>query len=362
VDALIVGRKTVGNPPPILTRASVAPERWQEGCVLIRINRLTKRYSRHTVLSEVDLYAERGGIHGLIGVSGAGKSTLLRCINGLERYDSGSLRVDGIEVAGLRQADLRAFRKTIGMIFQDFALLERKTVAENVALPMECWGALKKARRLKAEELLDLVGILDKKDAYPRELSGGQKQRVAIARALTLEPKVLLCDEATSALDPKTTRSVLGLLDDINKKLGITILLVTHEMNVVKAVCDRMSIMRDGRVVASDSVENIFSDEPEALRSLIGAQTVEAPESRSAVDITLLNGDMESPVLSALARDLGVDFSLLSARVDVCRGRRVAHVHIAVQADRREQVIAYLNAKGVRARAPAVMNEREDPE
>ncbi len=157
---------------------------------MIRILGLTKSYGAHTVLSDVHLFVERGEIHGLIGESGAGKSTLLRCINCLEEYDAGSLTVDGMEISRLRKADRRAFRKTIGMIFQDFALLERKTAIENAILPMECWGAPKSLRRAKAEELLDLVGILDKRDARPRELSGGQKQRVAIARALTLEPKV----------------------------------------------------------------------------------------------------------------------------------------------------------------------------
>ena len=320
---------------------------------MIRINGLTKAYEGRTVLSEVDLRAERGEIHGLIGVSGVGKSTLLRCVNGLEGYDAGSLRVDGVEIAALRPAELREFRKTVGMIFQDFALLERKTVLENVSLPMECWGVSKPKRCSRAEELLDLVGILDKRDAHPRALSGGQKQRVAIARALTLDPKVLLCDEATSALDPRTTRSVLDLLDDINRQLGITILVVTHEMDVVKAVCHRMSILQEGKVVASDSVENVFVDEPEALLSLVGAPAVAVPANRSGINVTLRNGDLEGSVLSALARDLGVDFSLLSARADVLRGKRIAHVYLAVDPLREEQVVAYLVDRGIRVRALA---------
>jgi len=319
--------------------------------VLIHATGLSKAYGDLSVLTDIDLKIAPGEIHGLIGVSGVGKSTLLRCINGLEPYDTGSLRVDNVELAGLTVPKLRAFRKSIGMIFQDFALLERKTVLENVALPMECWGTPKADRVSRALELLDLVGILGKQDARPRELSGGQKQRVAIARALALEPKVLLCDEATSALDPRTTRSVLSLLDDINGQLGITILIVTHEMEVVKAVCDRMSIMEDGRIVATGAVQDLFVEEPTALRTLIGAAEITAPPGKAVINVVLRNGNLESPVLSTMARDLSIDFSLLSSRVDVCRNSRITHVYIAVDKSRESQVLAYLAARDVLARS-----------
>lgn len=327
---------------------------------MIRATGLSKAYGDLSVLSDIEVEIAPGEVHGLIGMSGAGKSTLLRCVNGLEPYDSGSLRVDGVELAGLTVPALRAFRKTIGMIFQDFALLERKTVLDNVALPMECWGVSKADRVSRALELLDLVGMLGKQNARPRELSGGQKQRVAIARALALEPKVLLCDEATSALDPRTTRSVLSLLDDINAQLGITILIVTHEMEVVKTACDRMSIMEDGRIVASGLVQDLFIEEPPALRRLIGAATIVAPPGKAVINVVLRNGNLESPVLSAIARDLSVDFSLLSSRVDVCRGSRIAHVYIAVDESRESQVLAYLAARDVLARSFAPGFEEEE--
>jgi D-methionine transport system ATP-binding protein len=181
-----------------------------------------------------------------MGKSGAGKSTLLRCINGLESFQRGEIHVGGISVGRLNDRELRRLRGSIGMIFQDFALLERKTVFENVCLPMECWKYPLKERRDKALSLLRNMGLEDKIDSMPSELSGGQKQRVAIARALTLDPRVLLCDEATSALDPQITKSILALLAKINRELGITVVIVTHEVDVVKRVCDRAAIIADG--------------------------------------------------------------------------------------------------------------------
>ncbi|MDY4253392.1 ATP-binding cassette domain-containing protein, partial [Clostridium sp.] len=197
---------------------------------MIEIKNVNKYFGENQVLTDVSVDIEQGEIFGIIGHSGAGKSTLLRCINRLETFDTGSIVVDGNNVGNLNEKELRDLRKNLGMIFQHFSLLERKTVFENVALPMECFGFPKDEIKRRVEELLDLVGILDKKDDKPRNLSGGQKQRVAIARALTMSPSVLLCDEATSALDPKTTNSILSLLQEINEKLGITIVMVTHQM------------------------------------------------------------------------------------------------------------------------------------
>lgn len=317
---------------------------------MIEISSLTKSYGTQTVLSNVDLSVSNGQVHGLIGVSGVGKSTLLRCINGLEGFDAGNLHVDGVDIASLGTQDLRSFRKSIGMIFQNFALLERKTAIENVMLPMECWGRPREKRLRRAEELLDLVGILEKRDARPRALSGGQKQRVAVARALALEPKVLLCDEATSSLDPRTTKSVLALLADINAELGITILVVTHEMDVIKTICDRMSIMEDGSVVASGPVEELFIHEPPPLTSLIGRVELPVPEGHSAINVTLRERDLNGTVLADLAKDLGIPFSLISARVDVCRGNRIAHVYLAVRDEHRTPVLEYLEHAGVLGR------------
>ena len=228
---------------------------------MIEITNLQKTFedSDLTVLKDISLKIEHGDIYGLVGRSGAGKSTLLRCINGLTGYQGGSLKVDGCEVKELSGLRLREFRKNIGMIFQQFSLLERKTVYDNVALPMECWGWPKQKRDQKVKELLELVGLKEKLYVKPRTLSGGQKQRVAIARALTMDPKILLCDEATSALDPKTTNSILDLLLKINKELKITIVIVTHQMSVVRKICSHVAIMKSGEIVETGSVSEIFS-------------------------------------------------------------------------------------------------------
>lgn len=219
---------------------------------MIEILNLQKFYGDTKVLRDINVEIDKGDIYGLLGVSGAGKSTLLRCINGLESYEAGSLKVNDVEVKNLNEKELRAFRKNIGMIFQQFSLLERKTVYENVALPMECWGYKKQDIDKKVKELLELVELGDKIKSKPKELSGGQKQRVAIARALTLDPQILLCDEATSALDPSITNSILELLKKINRELGITIVVVTHQMNVVKQVCNKMAILSKGNLEAKE--------------------------------------------------------------------------------------------------------------
>ncbi|MDX9961886.1 MAG: ATP-binding cassette domain-containing protein, partial [Aliarcobacter sp.] len=201
---------------------------------MININNLNKHYGSIKVLNNISINIKKGEIFAIVGHSGAGKSTLMRCINGLEDYTDGSLMVNDKEIKTLKKDELREFRKNIGMIFQHFSLIQRKTVFENIALPMQLWGYKKEEISKKVKELLVLVGLEEKIDSYPKELSGGQKQRVAIARALTLDPQILLSDDATSALDPNTTTSILNLLKQINEKLDITIILVTHEMEVVK--------------------------------------------------------------------------------------------------------------------------------
>ena len=217
---------------------------------MIEIKHLHKVWDndKTVVLKDISVTIQDGEIYALVGRSGAGKSTLLRCINGLTDYQSGSLRVDGREIKGLGEKEIRNLRRRIGMIFQQFSLLERETVYNNVALPMKCWKYPKAGIDKKVRELLDLVGLSDKAGVRPRNLSGGQKQRVAIARALTMEPNILLCDEATSALDPKTTLSILDLLKEINRKIGITIVVVTHQMEVVRKICRRACIMEHGEV------------------------------------------------------------------------------------------------------------------
>jgi D-methionine transport system ATP-binding protein len=233
---------------------------------MIKIAALKKSYDKDVILENINLNIKKGDIYGLVGASGAGKSTLLRCINGLVGYDSGSLVVDGVDLKKLNNEELMEFRKNIGMVFQQFSLLERLTVYENVDLPMKCCKYSKEDRQKKVNELLDLVGLLDKKDSRPGELSGGQKQRVAIARALTLDPKILLFDEATSALDPNTANSILHLVRKINEEFGLTVIVVAHQMEVVRKVCNKMALLKDGELIADGEVTDIFMNEPEELR------------------------------------------------------------------------------------------------
>ena len=216
-----------------------------------------------TAVTDVDLTIERGDVYGIVGYSGAGKSTLVRVINLLQRPTTGSVIVDGTNLTDLVPKALRKKRKSIGMIFQHFNLMASRTIADNVAFPLKGSGLSKQEIEAKVAHLLALVGILDKKDAYPSQLSGGQKQRVAIARALANDPKILLCDEATSALDPKTTLSILELLQEVNLKLGITIVIITHEMQVVKEICNKVAVMENGRVIERGDVIDIFN-EPKA--------------------------------------------------------------------------------------------------
>ena len=216
---------------------------------VVRIVDLKRRFGQTPAVDGVSLTVRKGEILGIIGRSGAGKSTLIRCLNGLERPDSGQIFVEGREITGLSERDLQPLRRRIGMIFQHFNLLSAKSVEDNVALPLKIEGRPKAERLKRAAELLELVGLADKAKAYPASLSGGQKQRVGIARALAARPALLLSDEATSALDPETTRSILALLKDINQKLGLTILLITHEMEVIRTIADRVAVIDAGRIV-----------------------------------------------------------------------------------------------------------------
>ncbi|WP_281286763.1 methionine ABC transporter ATP-binding protein [Catellatospora sichuanensis] len=222
-------------------------------------------------LDGVDLHVAPGEVYGVVGRSGAGKSTLLRAVNLLERPDSGTVRVAGRELTALAPGELRAARRRIGMIFQQFHLLSARTVAANVALPLELAGVPRSQRAGRVRELLDLVGLADKAREYPGRLSGGQRQRVAIARALATDPAVLLCDEATSALDPYTTVEILHLLRDLNRRLGLTILLITHDLGVVERICDRAGVLEAGRLVESGPVDGLLGRPGSALAALAQA-------------------------------------------------------------------------------------------
>ncbi len=231
---------------------------------MIRISNLRKTYKSHTAevqaLDGVSLDIGKGDIFGVIGFSGAGKSSLIRCINRLEEPDSGTITVGGTEITALNTEDLRHARSKIGMIFQHFNLFDSRTVLQNVAFPLEVAGYPKSRIDERAREIIDLVGLSDKTDVYPSQLSGGQKQRVGIARALANEPDVLLCDEATSALDPLTTFSILELLGDLNRKLGLTILLITHELDVLRYICNHMAVIENGRIVETGPVGELFQN------------------------------------------------------------------------------------------------------
>lgn len=290
---------------------------------MITITGLNKNFADIQVLHNINLTIHRGEVHALLGKSGVGKSTLLRCINGLEDFNQGELLVNGESLPHNDQKKLRLFRKRIGMIFQDFGLLERKTVYDNVLLPMQCWGYTKEAMHHKVKELLSIVGLADKYHHYPAELSGGQKQRVAIARALTLEPSILLCDEITSALDPTTTQMILSLLKKLNTQLGITIVLVTHQLSVVKQICDTVTILEEGRISLSDSVKKVFIKEPPALLRLSSRQTIAIPNAKTGIKI-LLEGDLlSSNFFSTLIQQLNIDFNLLSAHTDHINGELI---------------------------------------
>ncbi len=227
---------------------------------IIEVSNLTRQFGDTPAVRDISFTLARGDVLGVIGRSGAGKSTLLRCLNGLERPDAGRIIIDGEDITGRSERQLRAIRQRIGMIFQHFNLLSAKTVLDNVTLPLKLSGVGRVERRARGLELLDTVGLADKADAYPARLSGGQKQRVGIARALACDPVLLLCDEATSALDPETTLSVLELLRGINRQFGLSIVLITHEMNVARQIADQVLVLANGRIVEDGTTQSIFKN------------------------------------------------------------------------------------------------------
>ncbi|SMD14777.1 methionine ABC transporter ATP-binding protein [Sporomusa malonica] len=282
-------------------------------------------------LEEVSLAIKQGEIYGIIGKSGAGKSTLIRCINLLERPTAGKVVVAGQDMTALSEAELREARKSIGMIFQHFNLLSSRTVLENVAFPLEIAGVKRAEWEKKVLPLLELVGLSDKKDVYPAQLSGGQKQRVGIARALASQPKVLLCDEATSALDPQTTESILTLLRDINKKLGLTIVLITHEMHVIKAICDQVAVIEGGQLVETGKVFDVFTKPksatarefikavvnnklPEALAEVLSETPVAG--GNLVVRLSFFGAATNEPVIAGLIRRFAIDVNIISGNID----------------------------------------------
>ena len=277
-----------------------------------------------TALDHVDITINDGDIYGIIGMSGAGKSTLVRCINLLERPSQGRVLIDGDDMTALSPRALREKRRSISMIFQQFNLLMQRTCLKNICFPMEIAGVPAAQAKKRALELLDIVGLPDKADAYPAQLSGGQKQRIAIARALASDPKVLLCDEATSALDPTTTRSILRLIQDINKRLGITVVIITHEMAVVEEICSHVAILDHGRVMETGSVEEVFSNpRTEAGRKLVYPDGVilDPLKTSRVVRIAFNGGSSYEPLIASLAIDCGVKVNILGADTKNIKGQ-----------------------------------------
>ncbi|MDU2734720.1 MAG: methionine ABC transporter ATP-binding protein MetN [Mixta calida] len=336
---------------------------------MIKLSHITKVFQQGsrtiTALSDVSLHVPAGQIYGVIGSSGAGKSTLIRCVNLLERPTSGSVLVDGQELTTLSESQLTLARRQIGMIFQHFNLLNSRTVFGNVALPLELDNTPREAVKARVTELLDLVGLGDKHDAWPANLSGGQKQRVAIARALASSPKVLLCDEATSALDPATTRAILELLKDINRRLGITILLITHEMDVVKRICDQVAVISNGQLIEKDSVSEVFSHPktPLAQQFIQSTLHLDIPEdyqhrlkaASTAESVPLLRLEftgqsVDAPLLSETARRFNVNNNIISAQMDYAGGVKfgimLAEMHGSEQET--QGAIAYLQQHHVK--------------
>jgi D-methionine transport system ATP-binding protein len=299
---------------------------------VLRLVDVSKRFGETPAIDGVSFEVKRGEIVGIIGRSGAGKSTLIRCLNGLERPDCGRVEVLGEDIAPLAERDLRRVRLRVGMIFQHFNLLSSKTVADNIALPLKIAGRTHTERRERVRALLWLVGLEDKANAYPAQLSGGQKQRVGIARALAADPAILLSDEATSALDPETTASILALLRDINRKLGLTIVLITHEMNVVRAIAGRVIVLDHGRVVEEGEAGAVFASPQAALtRRLLTSSRHDAPDSKDrewlaslaedwapgfdTVYRVILEGELaRRPVLAELTSETGALPVILRAR------------------------------------------------
>ena len=315
---------------------------------MVEIKNVYKNFGDLEVLKDISLTIQDKEIYGIIGQSGAGKSTLLRCINGLEDFQKGSINVNGQELSGIHKKDLQVLQSKMGMIFQNFNLLNQLNVYDNVALPLQFWGQKKNTPENKAKimRLLKLVGLEDKAQSRPRELSGGQKQRVAIARALVLDPEILLCDEATSALDPGITREILSLLQQINKEMGLTIIVVTNQMEVVKQICERVSLLKNGNIVAEGKPEELFVHPNEDVKEFLQEESELLPEK--GVNIQLFFTDKSSdPVITQLARELDIDFSIVWAKLEDFRSDIYGSLVINVSEDNKQKVLDYLTEKEV---------------
>ncbi|KMY23859.1 methionine ABC transporter ATP-binding protein [Actinobaculum suis] len=336
---------------------------------LIELENITKTFvdgdSRTVAVNDVSLRINRGDIFGIIGFSGAGKSTLVRCVNLLERPEHGKVLVGGKDLTQLSARELRHERTKIGMIFQHFNLLPSRTVAENVAYPLRGSGLRKQEIREKVAHLLDLVGIGEKAGAHPGELSGGQKQRVAIARALANDPEVLLCDEATSALDPQTTQQILELLASLQRKLGLTILVITHEMAVVKQICNKVAVMESGKVIEQGDILQVFTDpQEEVTQNFIrstsqltkaerliaeGSPVTQISDGELIVRLRYRTSNVSEPIVSGVSRRFGINLNIIFADVEIVAGSPVGGIVAIVSGPDRSisTALAYLRENNI---------------
>jgi D-methionine transport system ATP-binding protein len=337
---------------------------------VIRISGLSKVYKSSSgdvvALEDLNLEVGKGDIFGIIGLSGAGKSTLIRCINLLERPTAGSIEIDGREITRYEGVRLRELRGSLGMIFQHFNLLMQKTVRQNVAFPLEIARVPKREAGSRAAELLGLVGLSEKAAAYPSQLSGGQKQRVAIARALANRPKVLLCDEATSALDPLTTKAILGLLKKINTDFGLTILLITHELAIIREICTRVAVMDNNRIVETGPTADVFAGPKSESAKMLFGHTADVPSalpvgvapdtidrSRACVYIVFVSDAACKAAISAVARRFNVETNILYGGVDIVQGEPPRELIVELSGARSalDDALGYIGALGLKHRA-----------
>ena len=327
---------------------------------IIQLKNISKTFvtdkGEFKALENVSLDISRGSIYGIIGMSGAGKSTLVRCINYLEVPTEGAVVIDGKELGSLTEKGLREERKSIGMIFQHFNLLQQKNVIDNVSFPLRINGVNKKDAHKRAAELLEIVGLADKANSYPVQLSGGQQQRVAIARALAGNPKILLCDEATSALDPQTTKSILELLKNINEKYGITIVIITHQMAVVREICSHVAVISKGHIVENGEVSEVFSrPKTKEARELIMLESGdntwynESSEDDNCVRIVFTENSAYEPVISNMIKKFNCDVSIYQADTKKINGKTTGEMIIGLPKDNElsRQLRGYLTEKGI---------------
>ena len=333
---------------------------------MITLENVTKIYEAPngsvTAVDNVTLQIKEGEIFGIIGYSGAGKSSLIRLLNGLEKPTKGKVIVAGRDIANIKGKELRKARQEIGMIFQHFNLLWSRTVRENIAFPLEIAGVPKEQRKKRVDELIQLVGLQGRENAYPSQLSGGQKQRVGIARALANNPKVLLCDEATSALDPQTTDSILDLLVDINKRLRLTIVLITHEMHVIRKICDRVAVMENGKIVEQGEVLQVFRQPKQAITKRFVQQVIEPEETQetiahllnkypkgTVVQLTFVGEAAEQPLISNVVRQFQIDANILQGKISQTHqgSYGVLFVHMDGETEEVARAIDYIRKQQV---------------